>query len=309
MVIFLTLPEGTGHIDAFYSRYGARARRRVAEITYHELLRRGRAPGAAYVFTDRERMNLPQRRIAANIWDQLLAGGAAFRTYNHPLKQLGRFELLRKLYDMGVNRYNVYRLAELPTKVRFPVFIRAENDHNGPRTALVHTRAELDQETDRLLLHGLEPENLLVIEFEDTSDESGFFHKRGVLLAGDETVANHIYTSKSWIGKSETANETLAQREASDEFFRNNPDAELVMPFFELAGIQYGRIDYCISGGAIQVWEINDNPSYGGGSRAYKDLRCGAWMAAIESLAEGLPTGHGISIAIDPPDLLEALKH
>ena len=40
-----------------------------------------------------------------------------------------------------------------------------------------------------------------------------------------------------------------------------NPHESELREIFELADIEYGRIDYGIKGGRIQVWEINTNPT------------------------------------------------
>ena len=41
---------------------------------------------------------------------------------------------------------------------------------------------------------------------------------------------------------------------------RDNLYAEQVKPIFELARIDYGKIDFAFLGGRMQVWEINTNP-------------------------------------------------
>ncbi|MFI5426708.1 hypothetical protein [Aeromicrobium sp. UC242_57] len=44
------------------------------------------------------------------------------------------------------------------------------------------------------------------------------------------------------------------------EFIENFPHHDDVAEAFELAGLDYGRIDYGIVDGRMQVWEINTNP-------------------------------------------------
>src|SRR5687767_14858818 len=91
MVIVLTLPDGSGLIDAFVKKHDRSFARRVSEITYHEFAQRGIAPSAAYIFADRQRMSPAQRLLAGELWDRLKAAG--FPLYNDPRKQLGRYEL------------------------------------------------------------------------------------------------------------------------------------------------------------------------------------------------------------------------
>jgi hypothetical protein len=51
------------------------------------------------------------------------------------------------------------------------------------------------------------------------------------------------------------------------EFVSQNPHHEQLLKIFELAGVEYGRIDYAIKDGRVQTWEINLNPTIGRGLR------------------------------------------
>ena len=44
------------------------------------------------------------------------------------------------------------------------------------------------------------------------------------------------------------------------EFFARDPHAASMARIFELAKIDFGRIDYGLLDGEVQVWEINTNP-------------------------------------------------
>ncbi|HLX69399.1 MAG TPA: hypothetical protein VKV04_07215 [Verrucomicrobiae bacterium] len=44
------------------------------------------------------------------------------------------------------------------------------------------------------------------------------------------------------------------------EFLEKNPHASALREIFDLARIEYGRCDYSVVNGRLQVWEINTNP-------------------------------------------------
>ena len=61
-------------------------------------------------------------------------------------------------------------------------------------------------------------------------------------------------------------------------FVAENPHNDQLQEVFELANIQYGRIDYAVVDGRLQVWEINTNPmtlaDYGEGGPSRRQLQC-----------------------------------
>ena len=65
----------------------------------------------------------------------------------------------------------------------------------------------------------------------------------------------------SWIvkyGKAGVASEDMYEEE--HVLVRDNPFAEAVKPAFDLAGIDYGRVDFGLVDGKPQIYEINNNP-------------------------------------------------
>jgi hypothetical protein len=44
-------------------------------------------------------------------------------------------------------------------------------------------------------------------------------------------------------------------------YVETNPHRDQLEKVFELAGIEYGRIDYCVVDGRVQTFEINTNPT------------------------------------------------
>ena len=76
---------------------------------------------------------------------------------------------------------------------------------------------------------------------------------------------------------------------------RENPYAEPVQRAFEIAGIEYGRADFGLVGGRVQIYEINTNPTLKPGhqpSGAAARARAWRWsgtqhMAAFRELDPG----------------------
>jgi len=51
------------------------------------------------------------------------------------------------------------------------------------------------------------------------------------------------------------------------EYVTTNPHQKQLSEIFELAQVEYGRIDYAMKDGRVQTWEINLNPTIGRGLR------------------------------------------
>ncbi len=314
MVFFLTTPIGSGHLEGLIERFDRTQSRHFQEMTYADFVRRGRAPrGAAYVFTDRQRMSEPFRRVAIELWRQLEAAGGV-RLFSNPARQFTRFGLMRRLFESGVNAFNAFGMDEFDRgDLRYPVFLRLGDDHSGPKSALIGDRSRLATEVDRLVGAGADPSKLLAIEFLGTADASGIYRKYGALRFGDRVLCQHVLLAQDWNVKTDTRIRTEDTVDESDAFFLANPHAERLRPIFEQSGIDYGRIDYALHGGRIQVWEINDNPVIAGGPwhregpRSMSKLSKGlTWFAALAAMGEGIPSGRDIEL---DGDRLAAAMH
>jgi hypothetical protein len=44
------------------------------------------------------------------------------------------------------------------------------------------------------------------------------------------------------------------------DFIATNPFAEALRPVFDIAGVDYGRVDFGLVAGRPQIYEINTNP-------------------------------------------------
>ena len=72
-------------------------------------------------------------------------------------------------------------------------------------------------------------------------------------------MARHILHSKKWVlKKADLVDPPFAEEERI--YLTANPHEAELRRVFDLAHIEYGRIDYALLDGVVQVWEINSNP-------------------------------------------------
>jgi len=245
----------------------------VNPIDYHRLALL-RDP-AVYVLSDIERLSHSQRMTLAQKSDWLTRQGALI--LNHPLQVHTRCPLLRTLASQGGNRFQVYRASDCdPQSVRYPAFLRCENDHKGARSELLHSPQELraaieDQSRTRMFfvdelgkrrlirLGWRRRRDLLVTELCETADADGVYRKYGAFCLGQQIVARHLFFGNEWMVKSPKI--ITPQRLAEEtRYVAENPHEKELREIFQAVGIEYGRVDYGVLDGRIQVWEINTNP-------------------------------------------------
>ncbi len=209
-----------------------------------------------YLFTDVERLDAAETERALEIHRRLEAHPDTALILNHPVRSMRRFEVLTALRARGFNTFGIYHAADLPESPRFPVFVRDENEHGTGFSGLLEDRDQLASHLETLegRLDGK-----VVVEFCDASDASGIVRKYGAFRVAGRIIARQIHFSRHWVVREpdirtpETAREEL-------EYVETNPHAEQLREIFALARIDYGRVDYSVVDGRIQVWEINTNP-------------------------------------------------
>jgi hypothetical protein len=229
---------------------------RVAVLNWEDCAYASRLYRGTYVLTDYERMTPAQHAFARAVTGPLEAAGC--RVLNHPDRVLGRLALLQELHAARINDFDAFAADEDLSRVRLPCFVRRVSTHTGDVSELFHDVASLRRAVDERLARG--EDDLIVVEYADVRDPSdGLWRKRAVLRCGGGYVARHEYVSRGWVAR---AAEVVDDRTVADEaaFVRSNPDLPVLTRAFELAGVDYGRIDYGLLDGRVQVWEINTNP-------------------------------------------------
>jgi hypothetical protein len=216
-------------------------------------------PAGICVFMDLERMEPEELSLAAKLSEALRARPESYTVFNEPSRYPGRFNLLKMLHAEGINEFQSRRIHELNGDIKFPVFLRNESNHDGPVTPLLHSRDELDRAlAEPALRKPSLRKRLIAIEFCECS-EGGFFRKYSVMKVGSTLIPRHILFSEQWVTKKP---DIVTEKTVVEEmdFIRKFPHMEQIAKVFQLAGLDYGRVDYGVRDGRIQVWEINTNP-------------------------------------------------
>ena len=260
MIYFFSTRRGAVHtFDPFLKDWIEELQPDVELVLYEELLINPPKGDNTFIFTDIDRLNRYQRSILKLFVDQLVAAHPGCRIINHPEKVITRFNLLRQLHKENINEFNIYPITELRNHIRFPVFLRNPNEHFGPFTELLDDFGDVRVEAYILLMKGVIPSAISAIEYCETKSPDGWYRKYSAFRFGETIIPAHINFGEHWITKDGeiTTEEMLQEKQA---FTRDNPHADDLMKIFNMANIEYGRIDYAFKDGRMQIWEINTNP-------------------------------------------------
>lgn len=257
MIHFLITRGHAYTIEHYLETWAREMRATIKPLYYEDLAFGGTLSPGTYVFTDLERLSLQQMERAAIVWRTLASHASDFRLLNDPSKLLRRFDLLRALHAAGINRFRAARPNDLPGDLRFPVFVRRASEHDGAISPLLRSRDDLNR---AIAGQSAARDDLLVIEHCDTADTSGIYRKYSAFRVGDRIIARHLFHSRKWmLKKADLVDDQYVQEELT--YLRENPHETDLRRIFDLAHIDYGRIDYALLDGRIQVWEINTNPT------------------------------------------------
>jgi hypothetical protein len=262
MLYYVSLQDHVTPYLSFRANVGE-AIRDLRHLSYERLFRARRAPYGHYIFTDIDRLSHYEKEIVIVIADALRAVDPAPRVLNDPRDVLDRYPLLKMLEREGVNRFTATRLDDGARPTVYPVFIRCEDSHHATDTDLLHSAAELEEAIEQLRRQGKVLKRRIAIGYCGQRDADGFFRKYSVHYIDGHLIPHHIVRGDQWQvrGRSElTKGEEHARAET--EFARENPHRELLAKVFRLAHIDFGRVDYGLVDGAVQVYEINTNPHF-----------------------------------------------
>lgn len=283
MIVHLATRRGIKAVTKHLS-YRPALNRRVRAIAYEDVLLQTDWPRGVYLFTDSERMTSAQKGYAAWLHARMSERPDAFVALNHPTRHVARFDLLKSLSQGRVNGFDVHRSSEIGPHVRYPVFLRYEDRHIGSLTPLLHTPLQVDGWLARLAADGEDLGRVIAVEFLDTADSADLYRKYGAFRIGDHIVPRHMFASTHWEVKIDTNNKSPFRRREEYAYLRENPHREQVMQAFEAAGLEYGRIDYAMKDGRIQVWEVNDNPQMTSSLARYWRGRLGRCLLSLRNL-------------------------
>lgn len=267
MINFFVNAAGSFGIRDYVGNRGIEMAGRFDVVRYEDLTTLTSVPATGTIFAALDQLGPAALCAAGAIHHELAGVRPPVAVLNHPLRALQRYALLRRLFETGCNRFSVIRATEDPSALRYPVFIRYEHRHNGSLTPLLHDRHALDRALVDLTVRGIGVQQLLVVEFCDTSGPDGLYRKYSAMRIGETIIPRHLHAATSWIAKSQTSaandDEKLVREEL--EYLESDPHQQWLRDVFTEAEIEYGRIDYGLYKGVPQVWEINTNPTLGRG--------------------------------------------
>lgn len=247
-------------INWFLDEWDPDLKKKFHILPYEEIPRIKTLKPAIFIFSDLDRIN-GNKTIQHNA--EKLAELIEIRfdpslIINHPKQVLLRFDLLKTLSEKGINDYGVYPFTDDCDHIKFPVFVRRANDHKGPVTDLISDKdaylATYSAFSTKYSKNQLD--QFMVIEFCDTQSQDNFFRKYSAFIFGENVMPAHVVFNRHWIAK-ETEHPILSE---INNYLQANPHGEQLQKVAKLANTQYGRIDYGILNGRIQIWEINTNP-------------------------------------------------
>lgn len=290
----------------YVERWAGKFGKNVEIVSYDELFRSARIPVCPHVFADFDRLDDDDLARAAYMWNAIREAAPEVKLLNHPLLAMQRYELLRTLYERGLNRFDVYRLTEARRPRRFPVFLRHENDHLGPATGLLHTEAELEAAIESVVKTGVSRASTLVVEYCAEPSEGSIYRKYAAMYLDGDVIPRHLMVSTDWVVKLASRIVGVTQREEEQAYLDGNPHCDWIRRVFTLARIDYGRIDYGMVGGTPQAYEINTNPTIIA-AETEKLTPASEWFVAVlgsrlEKLEAATPVARaGRSVRIDRP--------
>jgi hypothetical protein len=266
MIHYLTL-AGRWMFSEYLEYWGrALAESKIHILRYEALLRETRFERGTYVFSTIEEVAAPMERFIGELAAQL-RGVDGVRILNDPERVLRRFDLHAELWRQGRSHFRSVRAAGDLSSVRFPAFVRSERSHDGALSPLLHSHEEVETWIGRAMALGRPLGDLMVVEFCETADAGGWYRKYAAFNVDGRIVPRSMNYGRHWMLKFAGNEFSPAMAEEELDYVRTNPHERELAEIFNLARTGYGRIDYSITDGRVQPWEINLNPTIGRGLR------------------------------------------
>lgn len=313
MIYYVTAERFGSSVRRMLRRGDRSLRRIITPLSYEELFFERAAPIGHYIFTDFDRLTAYELETVAQVARILTARVPGARIYNDPVKVLQRLPLLQALHKAGINDFTAIRLEGDARPARYPVFIRLEDGFAGPETALIHDAAAFDAALAELDRRALPRRGRIAIGYAAEPGPDGLFRKYGAFNFSGRIVPYHLQRNDSWVVKRHLTRDGGVVRSQTDyhaagavdeerQFLQDNPHADVLARAFAIAGIDYGRADYGIVGGRVQIYEINTNPHLPGAAAAssrsqLRQLRLGPMSAGFAAMNPPLPVRGRIAFA------------
>jgi hypothetical protein len=95
----------------------------------------------------------------------------------------------------------------------------------------------------------------------------GKFRRYSAYVIGDQIFGDELFVSGNWAVKDEVAEWTSEYAAEELAFVRANPHAKELAKAFAIGHIDFGRADYGVVDGRVEVYEVNTNPTFALGHR------------------------------------------
>ena len=286
-------------------------RPRLEIATYERLFATRRLPLGHLIFTDLDRLTPYELEVAESAARAVIKRAPQAQIYNSPADVRLRYQLLRRLFELGINPVEATRVDDERMPTRFPVFIRREAEAMGPEPLaplgpLLRSGEEYRLALGMLRREGRSLAGLIALSFIDTGDKQGIYRKYGVIRAGETLVPQHLFFSPNWVVKRTEVPFTPEMIAEEQDFALGNPHATALRQIFDEAGITFGRVDYTMGSKGPVVFEINTNPSMPRGNAAddgrgqRRQHVLGTLLQAFAAMGE--PALEGGTVRLRPPE-------
>lgn len=262
MIHFLVPAAGAFSVDEYLTKENQAFRDRFRVIRYEDLASQPGFRRGAYALAGLDQLSASAGRSVVSLCEQLRAAGGV-RFLNSPTGTLRRVALINTLHRLGRSDFRIVRAGDDLRDLRYPVYLRQERFHGGNISPLLNSPAEVERALGHAVLAGYPWHDILVVEFCPTANADGVYRKYAAFRVGPTVLARSCYVGRQWMLKFDGSEFTRSTVSEESGYVRNNPHADQLMEIFDIAGVEYGQIDYSIKGGRIQPWEINLNPTIG----------------------------------------------
>lgn len=268
MIYYVATPDHLYTIgDYLLVDIPAKARSELRMIGYPSLFAVKSPPSGVYILTDYERLTNEEIEKLKHTVNTLLSASLNSLILNHPQSVLERIDMLKAQHAASINNYSVYRFGDDLSGGRFPMFVRWSDKHKGPATGLLYNAEEVHDAMAFLATQAPSRVNkIFAAEYCAEPNSQGQFVVYGGFRAGKDVLGSNRNLSETW-DESQIWNLLLTNAQSVDEyinesldFARNFPHSPELNRAFEVAGVDYGRADYAVVGGRVNIYEINTNP-------------------------------------------------
>ena len=272
MIVYLSTERFSSTIRYFKDFVRGRTRASIVSLSYEELFFEGAGPIGHCIFTDFDRLSPYELQCAAAFAGALQAAAPDARILNHPLKSLERYPLLVALHKAGINDFTATRVETGERPPCYPVFIRCEDGYGGPETDLIHDDEGYDAAIASLAARALPRRGRISIGFGNQRNADGRFRKYGAFNIAGKIVPHDLMFGEKWVVKVHPLGTDRAMKRLEGhgetaegvaeewDYIQANPHEDILRQAFSVAGIDYGRADYGVMDGRVQIYEINTNP-------------------------------------------------